>query len=127
MVNGEGHIFDKENGFRENLFFVGGLWFLKSENRYFLKNKNRSAAIAAAKRRATVIAMPMLRAAVFVGREIDLHEIFAHILTVRVFAVAAWDAGQNKQVQTESEAKESHQIYKRGLGWFYFMFFIFWG
>lgn len=123
MVNSEGYVFDQENAFRENLFFADWLRFFESQNPHFLKNKNRSAAIAAAKRRATVVAMPMLRAAVFVGREIGLHGIFAHILTVCVFAVAAWDAGQNKQVQTECEAKEPHQAHKRSLGWFCFLFF----
>ncbi|MCC7465775.1 MAG: hypothetical protein IT261_05875 [Saprospiraceae bacterium] len=68
VVNGEGHVFDRENAFGENLFFAEGLRFFESQNRHFLKNENRSAAIAAAERGTEVVAMAVLRAAVFVSR-----------------------------------------------------------
>lgn len=68
MVNGESHVFDRENAFGENLFFAEWLRFFESQNRHFLKNENRSAAIAAAERGTEVVAMAVLRASVFVSR-----------------------------------------------------------
>lgn len=102
MVNGESHVLDRENAFGENLFFADWLRFFESQNRHFLKNENRSAAIAAAERRTEVVAIVVVVATMPGG---DGDGLIARVLPVRVVAVGARDARQHKKVQGKNLSK----------------------
>jgi len=68
VVNGKGHVFDQETVVWKKMLFAQNKNPGRSQGGCFMKNKNRRTAMATAKRGTTVVAMLVLRAAVFVGR-----------------------------------------------------------
>lgn len=101
-VNGESHVLDLENAFGENLFFAEWLRFFESQNCHFLKNENRSAAIAAAEWGTEVVAVVVVVATMPTG---DDGGLVARVLPMRVVAVVAGDARQHKKVQGKDLGK----------------------
>lgn len=97
VVDGEGHVLQRRGASGKHVFAFPNLDFEKRQRHIFLKSKNDGTALAAAERRTQVVAMLVFGAAVCVGGKGNLGWHFR----VLVLAVAAWEAGQGKEVQAE--------------------------